>query len=255
MTAAPPLTMLTFAPMVDSECTRLVLRHYGLEWRERDHLFGWASLLTLVHGGYGRVPLCYGGGVHASGPMALVDRFDTHTDSVRRLLPPEQPLRQQVEADWARFNNDLAFSVATFAYSHLLPMKAAMIRAFRGPIPSVERALTPALYPLIRGLFTLLLHLSPARAADALLRIRLILDQADARLADGRKHMLGSTRTLSDLALASAIAPLLLPLHYARFVPPENELPDTLRAAIAETRARPVAALAGRVYHDLMRDQ
>ena len=30
-------TMLTFAPMVSSETTRLVLRHYGVPYNERDH--------------------------------------------------------------------------------------------------------------------------------------------------------------------------------------------------------------------------
>jgi hypothetical protein len=49
-------TLLTFAPMVDSETSRLLLAHYGIAYRESDHLFGWVSLLTLLHGG-GLVPL------------------------------------------------------------------------------------------------------------------------------------------------------------------------------------------------------
>ena len=69
--------MITFAPMVDSECTRLALTHYNIPFEEQDHIFGWASLLTLLHGGYGRIPLVHGKGVHESGPRALVDRLDS----------------------------------------------------------------------------------------------------------------------------------------------------------------------------------
>jgi hypothetical protein len=60
--------MLTFAPMVDSETTRLLCRYYGLDIEEHDHLFGWVSLLALLHGGTGYIPLLYGKGFALTGP-------------------------------------------------------------------------------------------------------------------------------------------------------------------------------------------
>jgi hypothetical protein len=55
-TPRPRLTMLTFAPMVDSETTRFLLSHYRLAYREERHIFGWASVLTFLYGGYGSDP-------------------------------------------------------------------------------------------------------------------------------------------------------------------------------------------------------
>jgi hypothetical protein len=48
--ATPPLSLLTFAPMVDSETSRFILRHYGIDYRERPHVFAWGSLLALWRG-------------------------------------------------------------------------------------------------------------------------------------------------------------------------------------------------------------
>jgi glutathione S-transferase len=241
------LTLLTSAPMVDSACARLLLDHYGLDWDERDHFFVVASLASLFHGGHGPLPLVCGSGVRLTGPMAIVDRFDPeHPD--RRLLPPDQPLRQRIEADWQRFNGALGTHVAVFAYYHLLPLRAQMIPVFAAPLPAGERWTVPFLYPLIDALFGMALRLQPARVADSLVHIRQILDQADARIADGRPWLYGEQRTLSDLALAASLMPLLVPPAYAINVPPEAVQPRALRDLVAETRQRPCAALAKRIY-------
>ena len=87
-----PVAMLTFAPMVDSECTRLILSHYRIPFKERDHIFGWSSLLTLFHLAYGRIPLVYGKGIRATGPRRLVDKLDPRAGD-RRLLPLDPPRR------------------------------------------------------------------------------------------------------------------------------------------------------------------
>ena len=62
----PKVTMLTFAPTLDTEQARLMLDYYGVQYREKDHLVPWAMLLTQLHGGNGKVPLVYGKGVAAS---------------------------------------------------------------------------------------------------------------------------------------------------------------------------------------------
>ena len=107
-----PLQLLTFAPMIDSELARLVLGHHSITFVERDHVFGWASILTLLHGGYGQVPLLHGQGLKLSGPRAMAVHFDRKAAPERRLLPSGQPRCQRVQADWARFNGALASDVA-----------------------------------------------------------------------------------------------------------------------------------------------
>lgn len=243
-----PPTLLTFAPMIDSELCRLLLDHYGVRYGERPHLFGWASLLALRHGGTGRIPMLYGRGLRLIGPRALVDHFDRTCAGARRLVPARQPLRTRVQADWERFNGELAAHTAVVAYFHLLPPRDLLMEPFSRGIPAWEASLTRPCYPLLRGLFTLLLRLSPGRAADALIRVRLILDQTDARLADGRSYLTGETLTLSDLALATAAAPLLLPPGYRAPIPALERMPTAMQAIVGEMRRRPTARFVERLY-------
>ena len=240
--------LLTFAPMVDSETSRLLLRHYGVDYEEKDHLFGWVSVLTWFHGGYGQVPLLHGGGLHLTGPAKIAEHFDATLPPERRLSPPDGPLAAQVKADWETYNGKIGADTAVFAYHHLLPARDLMTPIFAAPVPPGEARLTPTVYPLLAGLFRLLLRLSPERAAQAAARIRSIFDETDGRIADGRPFLCGDRLTLGDIALAAASAPLLLPDGYGAKMPAVEALPDPVRSMTDELRARPTGAFVKRLY-------
>lgn len=244
-----PRTLLAFAPMINCEATRCVLEHYRLPYNEVDRLFGWANILTLFHGGYGEVPVFYGQGVRLSGPYPIVRRFDGDLGSPR-LLPREQPLRGQIEAEWKLFHNGLSSGVAPLAYYYLLPRTKAMIKSFGEPISPIGRAMLPLIYPGLRALLGALLRLTPARIDDCRTRIDTILDRVDRLLAHHR-YMVGDRLTLADIGMASASAPILLPAHYAKWVPPLADLPHAFAAIVAETRMRPCAAYVDRIYAEL----
>jgi glutathione S-transferase len=246
--AAPPPILLTFAPMVDSECSRLLLRYYRLGYREKDHLFGWVSVLTLFHGGYGRVPLLYRRGLRVTSPRAIAERLDADLPPERRLIPATGPLAAEVEAHWETYNGVMGADAAVFAYYHLLPARELMQPIFAAPVPPFEKKLLPVIYPLLRGLFTLLLRLNAKRADEALARIRATFDKTDALIADGRRYLAGDRLTLADLSLASASAPLLLPPGYGAKMPAPEEMPEPVRAAVRELRAHPTGAFVKRLY-------
>ncbi len=246
-----PLRMLTFAPMIDSEFSRLLLAYYAVPYQEERHLFGLASVLALRHGGTGQIPLTYGNGKRLTGPRAIVDCYDPACPVERRLIPPGEPTATHVEADVNRFNGLLATETAVFAYFHLLPRPDIMMRPFCLGLPNVEaNALRSWAYAPMRWLLSLLLRLSPARAADALVRIRSAFNYTDRIVADGRRYMAGSTVTRGDFALASAVAPLLQPSGYGAPMPPLEAMPATLASITTELRARPTATLVQRIYAD-----
>lgn len=247
---APPVTMLTFAPMVDSETTRLLLRHYGIPYVERDHLFGWVSLLTLLHGGYGAVPLVFRPGMRLTGPRPLADRCDAALPAGARLVPSERDAARQVEADWATFNGGMGADTAVFAYFHLLPARALMSPIFAAPVPPPEARLTPAVYPVLSFLFRALLRLTPARAAQAADNIRAAFDATDRRIADGRRYLCGDRLTLGDIALAAASAPLLQPPGYGAKMPPVEAMPAAVTDLVRELRTHPAAAFVDRLYRE-----
>ena len=243
-----PLTLLTFAPMVDSEASRLLLSHYGVAWRERDHLLIKASLHTFLHGGYGRVPLLHGQGVRLTSPRRIAAHFDPLAPAERRLIPAEAGPAQQVEADWRAYNGVLALATARFAYFHLLPLRELMSKIFAASLPRDEAERTRAAYPRLGMLLRILLHVSPESAAAALAQIRATFAETDARIADGRLYLCGDRLTLGDLALASAAAPLLLPPGYGARMPDVGLMPVPLRNAVHELRGRPTAAFVERLY-------
>ena len=240
--------MLTFGPMIDSELSRFLLWRYQLTYTEDRHIFGWASILTLLHGGFGQIPLVYGRGLRLSGPRAIVDHYEAICDSRQILIPAQEPLRMRVEADWTCFNGELAAYTARIAYFHLLPRRDIMIEAFRRGIPAAEARLTPALYPLLRGLLGLLLRLDPQVISEALDQTMRLADEVDRRIADGRRFLWGDNVTLADLSFATALAPLLLPDGYTAPIPGYQQMPVALRQLIDTFRQRPSAALVERIY-------
>lgn len=246
---AKPFKLLAFEPMVNGEATRCVLEHYRISYQEIDRLFGWANIRTFFHGGYGGLPVLYGNGVRLTGPVPIIRRFDAERGRPR-LLPPEQPLRREIEAGWRRFIPGLSSGVVPLAYYHLLPQTQAMIRSFGEPITLLGRALLPFIYPGLRTLLSTLLRLSPARIDDCRMRMETVLDQVDRRLAH-HSYMVGDELSLADIGMVAASAPILLPDHYAMRVPPAAELPPAFAAIVAETRERPCAAYVKRIYAEL----
>ncbi|MBA2920491.1 hypothetical protein GON01_02150 [Sphingomonas sp. MAH-20] len=250
MSAGPPV-LLTFAPMVDSELSRLVLGHHGVAYQERDHLFGWVSLLTLFRGGYGRIPLLHGGGFRATGPLKIAARLDAAAPADRRLIPANGPLAAQVGADTDRFNGQLAIDVATFAYFHLLPERELMTQVFQAPLPPREARIMPHVYRPTRLLFRLLLRLGPERAAAARTRIVRTFSDVDQRLATGRDVLAGERLTLADLSLMASTAPILLPEGYGAVMPPPERLPAPLRTLRDELLGTVTAAWVQHRYRAL----
>jgi glutathione S-transferase len=243
-------TLLTFAPMIDCECSRFLLGHYGVAYQEAPHIFGWASVLAVFRSGTPQIPLLYGGEARCTGPHAIVEFYETKCAPERRLIPANSQLAMQVNADWARFNGILAGSTAVLAYYHLLPHRAIMIEPFCRGVPTVEAAVMKAAYPAFAGFFKLLLRLNPANAADALTQTRILFDEADARLADDRPFLVGDTLTLGDIALATATAPLLFPDNYRAPIPAFADMPPALQAIITELRQHPTARFVERIFRD-----
>jgi len=246
MVDRPRPRLLTFAPMIDSELSRLVLRYHAIEFDEQDHIFGWASLLTLLYGGYGRIPILMAGGPALSGSQAIAEHFDRISEPGRRLFPTDQPAMLRVEADFALFNGSLGGDVAALCYFHMLPQRSAMIELFGRPLPPAEKALVPALYPSLQWLFGTLLRLKAERMEDVVTRVRMVFDLVEERSA--RPFLVGDRLTMSDLSFAASAAPLIIPPGYTAPVPTFAMMPSALQNISAELQAHPAAARVRAVY-------
>lgn len=245
----PHATLITFPPSLDSELSRFLVDHYRVDHQERRHTLIFSSLATLRHGATVLFPLLYGDSYRLSTVRAIVDHFDPACPAERKLLR-EGSDGLQVEADWAEFNNTLAFATAIFAYYHLLPHKKIMVRPLSEGAPHFEVQAVEGAYPLFAGVLRVLLFLTAGRAEQALARARAVLQSVDERLLDGRQYLVGGRLSLSDVAFAVAVAPFVLPESYGGPLPLFDEMPRAVQAIIAETRARPAGRFAERIYHD-----
>jgi glutathione S-transferase len=245
--------LITFEPMVDSQCARMLLDYYGLHWRERDHMLVAGSLAALLRTGKVPLPVVYGKGFRIASPRPMAEHFDARVPEERRLIPAPGPLREEVEADWKLFNGGMGAWTAHFAYYHLMPERRLMTPVFRAPLRGLERALVGPLYPVTNFVLKMGLKLSAERAEAALASIRNAFDATDRRIADGRPYLTGERITLGDFGLASATAALVLPRGYKATMPRLEDMPPALKAVIEELRQRPTAAFVERFYDERLR--
>jgi glutathione S-transferase len=248
--AAAPAILITFPPSLDCELARFVLGHHAVPYEERRHTLLFSFLSTLLHGGTLRFPLLYGGS-HPTLASArkMIDYFDARSPADRALLLAGSD-HDRVEADWKQFNAELGGAIAVCAYFHLLPHRAIMIRPLTEGTPSYEVAAVRAAYPLFAGFLKLVLGLSPESAVKALGQIREVVQSVDARLADGRRYLVGERFSLSDMSFANALAPLVLPPEYGGPLPTLAEMPPELGAVVEEMQSRPAGRFALRIYRD-----
>jgi glutathione S-transferase len=246
MSAIPKL--ITFAPMIDSETWRLLLQHYGINYEEEPHAFIWGSFLALFRAGSVQVPALCGAGLKLVGPDTAIACWDAEQPPGHALIPADPAMKAVAQDDWTLFHGTLATHTARLAYYHLLPHRDIMIEPFTHGIPRGEAALTRVIYPLQRGVLSLLLQLTAKNAEDALAQIRTIFDQTDARVRDGRRFVQGDRLTLGDLALAAAAAPVTLPECNRSPIPRLAQMPPAYAAIVKEMQARPTAGFLQGVY-------
>jgi glutathione S-transferase len=250
MTMTPAnVTMLTFAPMINSETCRFVLTHYGIPFEEQRHIFGAVSVIAYIRNGDVHIPLIQGdGGFSVIGPLPVIDHYDPQAAADRRLVPADPAAKAQVMKDFQYYNGDLAGETAVIGYDYLLPHKDIMIGPFTEGLPMVEADLTSISYPLLEVLFDSLLHLSPERVAQALTKVRAIFAETDKRIADGRQYLVGDQLTIGDIALATGAGPLILPPYYGSPMPAFDVMPPELKTLITELRATPTGKFVVQLY-------
>jgi glutathione S-transferase len=242
--------LITFPPSLDCELSRFLLAHYGVPYEERRHTVIFSFFPTLWYGRTLHFPLLYGGSFEPlDNVRKMIDYFDPRCPEHRNLLLVGSD-RDRVEADWTEFNARLGGAVTAFAYFHLLPLRAVMIRPLSEGTPAYEVLAVRWAYPVFAAFLRSGLRLSADVAQDAIGQIRAVVKSVDARLADGRRYLTGNRFSLSDMAFANALAPLVLPPGYAGPLPSLSEMPAILQAAVAEMTSHPAGQFALRIYRD-----
>jgi glutathione S-transferase len=240
--------MITFPPSLDCGLGRSLLSHYGVRYEGRRHVFGFSIFPALWHGSTLLLPLVYSDSYRLDTVRKMIDYFDPLCPADRNLLlaGAEHTL---VEGDWTPVNSTLGGATAVFAYYHLLPHREIMILPLSEGAPNFEVFAVRWAYTIFAGLLRILLRLSYSRAAAALDQIKTVVQSVDERLADGRRYLVGDRFSLSDMAFAVALAPLVLPNNNGA-LPALAEMLAAMQSVNAELRARPAGRFALRIYEN-----
>lgn len=150
----------------------------------------------------------------------------------------------------------LGEQVRRWAYFRLFddPRLTAQLWGGQEPrVPRWQRTLLPLLRPVLRFAVRRMLRVTPATAARALERTRAVFDEIDARLADGRRYLLGDAVSYVDFTFASLGALAVLPQQYgggalATRFPPVESLPSPWREEVQAFRDRPAGRFILRMY-------
>jgi glutathione S-transferase len=245
--------LITFPPSSDCETGRWTLHHYGIAFDEEPNAPPFFLLAVGLRGGK-KFPLFLSDGMLLNGARPIIDHFERLAEPERRLIPDEH--KDAIEEDWQTFNITMGAATVQWAYSHLLPHKAIMIRPLSLGTPWYQRATVRYCYWLPKTFLWNALKLGPEAAEQALNVLKRTFAQVDQRLADGRRYLHGDRLTLADIAFSVAGAPLVLPDGYGGYqheqgpVPTFEQFPPDARAVISEMRGTAAGQFVLRMYRE-----
>ncbi len=238
-------TLVTISFSHYCEKARWALDRAGIAYREEayvpmTHLFG-----TVRRGGRSTPLLVTPGAV-------LKDSRDilrwVETQRPGSLYPGEASARAEVEELERLFDDQLGPHVRRVAYRLLLTSGESFTPVIRETTHGAQRALAPIFGALVPRLVARALRVDEAGAARSRPRVEAVLEKVEARLAEGRRYLVGDAFTAADLTFAALFAPYVSPPEQpvtSKLTPPAN-----MRAHVEAQRARPAGAFALRLYAD-----
>ncbi|MFO0747739.1 MAG: glutathione S-transferase N-terminal domain-containing protein [Myxococcota bacterium] len=239
------LTLVTIPLSHYCEKARWALDLAGLAYREEGHLPLLHMLGTRRRGGRS-VPLL------VTPEVTLRDSSDilAWIDARSPLYPTGAEARSEALALEDHFDEKLGPHVRRVGYFYMLPHRALATRVVSAGTARWERGVAAPLFPVLRAIMRRGLRITPEASARSLAKVRAGFAEVGARLADGRKYLVGDAFSAADLTFAALVGPLVNPPEHPVTWPTEAELPDDLRALSDELRATAAGQFALRIYRE-----
>jgi glutathione S-transferase len=187
---------------------------------------------------------------------ALTDSTDIlkYLDSIApanaKLYPTDPKQRGQVEELQHLFDSQLGPAVRCWAYFYVMNDYHFMKSRWGQGVPSVERALFPVVFPLMRKVVRQSYNITPESAAKAYEQIKSIFEKVSELLADGRTYLVGDNFSAADLTFAALAAPAVQPPEHPIKGSSLQKLPPKLVSEISAFRKTPAGAFVLRLYRD-----
>ncbi|HEY1565401.1 MAG TPA: glutathione S-transferase family protein [Solirubrobacteraceae bacterium] len=232
------------------EKARWALHRAGVAYVERPHL-------QFIHIAAARRA---GGGT--SVPVFVADDGEVVADSTdilrwadRRLtagqrLYPDGELGSRAATLEDGFDDELGPDARVWVYHATLPVVARLRPWAEAGLPGWEKLAFRGAGPLVEIALSRALGVTDASSSAALERVERAFDDVAARLADGRRFLLGDRFTAADLTFGALSAAMLLPGGYGSPLPPPEALPAAAAQEVRRLRAHPAGVFAQRLYRE-----
>lgn len=246
-----PAILVTLPPSHYCEKARWALDRLGVPYREEAHLTFFHAVATMRRGGKRTTPLLLLDGRPLADSTDILVHLD-RTVAPGSLYPEDPTLRREVESLEDHLDERLGPHTRRWAYAEVLvqPWRDRLMPVMARGAPRWQRAALPVMKPVAWRLMRRVLNATPDGGARSLERIRVIFDEIDQRLSDGRRHLVGDRFTAADLTFAALAAPVVAPPENRAAYPALDDLPPTMRAQIDRFRETAAGELALRLYRE-----
>jgi cytochrome P450/glutathione S-transferase len=239
-----PLRMISYAVSPYSELARWVMDRRGVEYREESHV---PMLHFLLVQKTDELPGLVVPEKMLANAREVLDYWEARSPRSEKLNPPDTP---DVEASFTRFYSKTGLAVRRFAYYYMLPDRRGTLACWHRGAPLWEKIVSSLFFPVMRGLMSTAIQLTPAAPQESLVEIDDCFATVGQRLADGRRYLCGDQLSAADIAFASLTAPVLFPDGYAGPLPTIDELPPAMRDQVLRLRETTAGRFALRLYRE-----
>lgn len=230
------------------EKARWALERADIDYVEERHLQGFHHYYAKRRGGDFTTPvLVFPDGRPAIGQSSKILRWvDEQLDDDQRLYPPTVASRVRAIEHW--LDATLGPDGRGWLYGEILDDINLIERYGLDGIPAGERRVFRGVFKLFKPYLGARIKVQGTQADQQ--SVRDVFDEIAARLADGRRYLMGDRFTAADLTFAALSAAIVLPRNYGVELPPLDALPPSLRTAIEEFRDHPAGEFALRMFEE-----
>jgi glutathione S-transferase len=224
---------------------RWALDAAGLAYREDRYPPAIHRLVVARYGAPTAPVLIDGGAVYRGSDRILA--YAATQPGGAHLMPADPAERAEVERLLERFDRRLGVDSRRWIYSWVLDDVPTFLALLGSGLGDRGRRVLGMLHPAVRPLIRQAFRVGRTARAEAKQGVEAVFAEADAQ-RDGSTYLVGDRFTAADLTFAALGAPLVAPPTYGVTLPPTDETPDEMRAAIERWRSTASGAAILTIY-------